>query len=163
MGHRSRLGEPTDRTRPHIGRSARRSRDGRTVKREANRRPLRDDVFMYPRPMTAREYAVLTALLSVDFDGVERLRAQAAEAQVFGGCACGCPSIDFFQGRNSGMNVVVNAGVRDSDTYDGLFLYTVDIPGTGEVLGGIEWVGQSESDPDELPTPADLTITLATP
>lgn len=118
---------------------------------------------MYPRPLTAREQAVLIALLSVEFEGVERLRAQAGEAQVFGGCACGCPSIDFFKGRNSGMSMVVNAGVRDSDSYDGLLLYTVDLPGTGEILGGIEWVGQSESDPDELPAPEDLTITLATP
>jgi hypothetical protein len=131
------------------------------VKRDACRPCSRDDGYMYPRPMTAREQAVLTALLSVDFEGVERLRAQAADAQVFGGCDCGCPSIDFFEGRNSGMSIVVNAGVKDSDTYDGLFLYTVDLPGTGEVLGGIEWVGQSESDPDELPAPEALTITLA--
>ncbi|MFC7502828.1 hypothetical protein [Nocardioides sp. GCM10030258] len=113
--------------------------------------------------MTARERAVLTALLSVDIKGVERLRAQAADAQVFGGCACGCPSIDFFKGSNRGMSMVVNAGIKDSDTHDGLFLYTVEIPGTGEILGGIEWVGQSESDPDELPAPEDLNITLATP
>lgn len=117
---------------------------------------------MYPRPLTTRESAVLTVLLSVDFEGVERLRVQAADAQVFGGCACGCPSIDFFEGRNSGMTMVVNAAVKNSDTYDGLFLYTVDVPGAGEVLGGIEWVGQSESDPDELPAPEDLSITLAT-
>lgn len=118
---------------------------------------------MYPRPMTARERAVLTALLAVNFDGVEGLRAQAADARVFGGCACGCPSIDFVEGRNSGMNLVVNAGIRDSDTYDGLFLYTVDMPGTGEVLGGIEWVGQSESNPEELPAPEELIISLAGP
>lgn len=117
---------------------------------------------MYPRPLTDRERAVLTALLAVDFDGVEQLRAQAAEARVLGGCKCGCPSIDFFEGRNSGMSVVVNAGVKDSETYDGLFLYTVAIPGTGDVLGGIEWVGQGDIDPDELPAPEDLTITLAT-
>ena len=117
---------------------------------------------MYPRPMTARERAVLTALLSADFEGVERLRAQAAQAQVFGGCGCGCPSVDFFEGGNSGMRVVVNAGVKDSGTYDGLFLYTVDVRGAGEVLGGIEWVAQSESDPDQLPVPEDLTITVAT-
>jgi len=117
---------------------------------------------MYPRPMTARERAVLTALLTVEFDGVERLRAQAANAQVVGGCGCGCPSIDFVEGRAGGMTIVVNAGLNGSDTYDGLFLYTVNAPGTGEVLGGIEWVGQSESDPDELPAPEELTITLAT-
>jgi hypothetical protein len=123
----------------------------------------RDDDYMDPRPLTDRERAVLTALLAVDFDGVEQLRAQAAEARVLGGCDCGCPSIDFFEGRNSGMTVVVNAGVKGSDTYDGLFLYTVGLPGTGEVLGGIEWVGQSETDPDELPAPEDLVITVAGP
>ena len=112
--------------------------------------------------MTAREKAVLTALLSVDFEGVERLRAQITGTQVRSGCGCGCPSIDFVEGRGNGMTVVVNAGVKDSDTYDGLFLYTVDMPGIGDVLGGIEWVGQGESDPDELPAPEDLNISLAT-
>jgi hypothetical protein len=116
---------------------------------------------MYPRPLTDRERAVLTALLAVDFDGVEQLRAQAAEPRVLGGCDCGCPSINFFEARNSGMTVVVNAGVKGSDTYDGLFLYTVDLPGAGDILGGIEWVGQSETDPDELPAPEDLAITAA--
>lgn len=59
------------------------------------------------------------------------------------------------------MNIVVNAGVKDSESYDGLFLYTVDIPGTGRVLGGIEWVGQSESDPNEFPPPEELRISAA--
>jgi hypothetical protein len=61
------------------------------------------------------------------------------------------------------MRVVVNAGVENSDTCDGLLLYTVDVSGTAEVLGGIEWVGQGEPSPDELPAPEDLTITVATP
>jgi hypothetical protein len=96
---------------------------------------------VYPRPLTDREQAVLNALLTVDFDGAERLRAQAVGARVFAGCDCGCPSIDFFEGRNSGMSVVVNAGVRNSGTYDGLFLYTVDVPGTGR-----SWVASSGLD-----------------
>jgi hypothetical protein len=32
---------------------------------------------MYPSPLTALRRAVLTALPAVDFDGLERLRAQA--------------------------------------------------------------------------------------
>jgi len=98
----------------------------------------------------------------MEFDGVERLRSQAADAEVLGGCGCGCPSIDSFEGRNNGMTIVVNAAVMDSETFDGLFLYTIDVPGTGEVLGGIEWVGQSESNPAELPAAEELTVTLAT-
>ena len=39
----------------------------------------------------------------------------------------------------------------------------VDIPGVGDVLGGIEWVGQGDAKPDELPAPEDIAITLATP
>ena len=116
---------------------------------------------MSPRPLTVRERAVLSALLALDFDGVGTLREQAVQAQVFGGCGCGCPSVDFFEGRNDGMRVVVNAGVKDSPTYDGLFLFTVSLPGAGEVLGGIEWVGQGDPHPDELPDPDDLTISLA--
>lgn len=116
---------------------------------------------VYPRQLTVRERVVLDALLTVEFDGVEELRSRAASAEVFGGCGCGCRSIDFFDGRNDGMTMVVNASVKDSATYDGLFLFTVHLPDIGDVLGGIEWVGQDESDPDELPSPENLLITAA--
>lgn len=39
---------------------------------------------------------------------------------------------------------------------------SVELPEVGEVLGGIEWVGQGESNPEELPAPGDLNISLAT-
>ena len=112
---------------------------------------------MEPRPLTERERAVLDALLSVEFDGVEELRAQAADVAVVGRCPCGCPSVDFQRGRGSGMSIRVNAGVRD-DSYDGLFLYTVEDPERGELLGGIEWVAGSGPDPEELPSPDTLDI-----
>ncbi|MBF4162590.1 hypothetical protein [Nocardioides acrostichi] len=114
---------------------------------------------MYPRPLSTRERDVLTALLAVDFEGVERLREQAAGVQVLGKCGCGCPSIDFFSGPNDGMEAVVDAQVRDSKTFDGLFLYTIDSPGLGEVLGGIEWQGQDDKSPAEFPPPESLRIT----
>jgi hypothetical protein len=113
---------------------------------------------VYPRPLTARERDVLTALLAADFRGVARLRQQAADVQVRGKCGCGCPSIDFFDGSNDGMEAVVDAQVRNSRTFDGLFLYTINSPGVGEVLGGIEWQGQDETTPAELPPPEDLLI-----
>ncbi|HZC52138.1 MAG TPA: hypothetical protein VE441_06535 [Mycobacterium sp.] len=107
------------------------------------------------RPLTARERAVLDALLAVDFDGVEQLRREAKDAVVVGGCDCGCPSIDFYNQVGEGMDIRVNAGV--DGTFDGLFLYTV-----GGHLGGIEWVGNSEeADPDEFPDPERLTISPA--
>lgn len=108
---------------------------------------------MEPRPLTQRERAVLEALLAPDFPGVEPLRNQVADVRVVGVCGCGCPSIDFAQGP---MNIRVNASARGS--LNGLFLYTVDDAGQGEVLGGIEWVGVSAEDPDELPQPAELDI-----
>jgi len=55
----------------------------------------------------------------------------------------------------------LNAGVPDS--FDGLFLYTIDDPERGETLGGIEWVGVTESDPDELPAPDRLTVDIPWP
>jgi hypothetical protein len=118
---------------------------------------------MYPRPLTARERAVLDSLLAVDFNGVEELRTQAARAEVRGGCQCGCPSINFFEGQNSGMTMLVNGAVRDSATFDGLFLFSVGLPGVGAILGGIEWVGKGASHPDELPSPDDLVISVAGP
>ncbi len=116
---------------------------------------------MDPRPLTQRERGVLEVLLSVEFDGVENLRRQVAEVVVVGVCGCGCPSIDFQHGRGLGMRVRVNATIPDS--YDGLFLYTVEDPERGELLGGVEWVGVGETDPDELPSPdlLDLAVQLA--
>jgi len=75
-------------------------------------------IAMDPRPLTQRECAVLEALLSVDFDGVENLRRQVVEVVVVGMCGCGCPSIDFQHGRGLGMTIRVNAAIPDS--YGGL-------------------------------------------
>ncbi|NGY61586.1 hypothetical protein G7043_21900 [Lentzea sp. NEAU-D13] len=111
---------------------------------------------MDPRPLTQRERRVLDALLSVDFDGVENLRCQAQDVVVVGACGCGCPSIDFQHGRGLGMAIRVNAAVLES--YDGLFLYVIEDSQRGEVLGGVEWVGVGETDPDELPSPDVLDI-----
>src|SRR5690349_4779712 len=114
---------------------------------------------MDPRPLTTRERAVLEALLSVDFPGVENLRRQANEVLVVGKCNCGCPSVDFQRSRDLGMTIRANAALRDS--YDGLFLYTVEDPELGMILGGIEWVGVGETDPDELPEPYLLSVESA--
>lgn len=117
---------------------------------------------MERRPLTFREHAVLTTMLALEFDGVEQLREQVSSVQVVGGCTCGCPSVNLVEGRGAGMRVVVNAVVNGSETFGGLSLYTVDPPGAGGTLGGIEWVGPGESDPAELPAPDALSITLAT-
>jgi hypothetical protein len=47
-----------------------------------------------PRPLAADERAILDHLLSLEFEGVEQLRRQAAEATVVGRCDCGCPTIE---------------------------------------------------------------------
>jgi hypothetical protein len=114
---------------------------------------------MDTRLLTQRERAVLEALLAVDFQDVETLRRQAADVVIVGTCGCGCPSIDFQPDRGLGMAVRVNAGVRGSD--DGLFLYTIEDPQRGEILGGIEWVGVGETNPDELPSPELFNIKTA--
>ncbi|MGC4811189.1 hypothetical protein ACLQ29_11750 [Micromonospora sp. DT228] len=59
-------------------------------------------------------------------------------------------------GRGLGMGIRVNASVRGS--HDGLFLYVIEDLERGELLGGIEWVGVEEADPDELPSPELLDI-----
>jgi hypothetical protein len=109
-----------------------------------------------PRALTRRERSTLDALLSVDFEGVDALRSQSADVAVVGRCGCGCPSIDFRHSRGLGMHIRVNAALRDS--HDGLFLYTLDDPRLGECLGGIEYVGVSDRDPDEFPNPGLLDI-----
>lgn len=110
---------------------------------------------MEPRPLTIRERDVLAALLAADFPSAAHLHKQAAEVLVVGVCGCGCPSIDFNAGGGLGMTVRVNAGV--SGSYDGLFLYTF-VNADHELLGGIEWVSGTDTDPAELPHPSALTI-----
>ena len=109
---------------------------------------------LFDRPLTVRERDVLAVLLSVEFDGVERLRREADSARVVGACGCGCPSIDFRREVGAGMRICVNAAVEGS--WDGLFLFAV-----GDHLGGIEYVGVSgERDPAELPEPSRLRVQL---
>ena len=87
-----------------------------------------------------------------EFDGVERLRLEAKDVLVTGGCECGCPSIDFHNEPGTGMHIHVDAQV--DGTSDGLFLYTV-----GGRLGGVEWVGTSDQgNPAEFPDPAVLIV-----
>jgi hypothetical protein len=47
-----------------------------------------------PRPLAVHERAILDHLLSLEFEGVEQLRRQAADATVVGRCDCGCPTIE---------------------------------------------------------------------
>ncbi|MEV4601815.1 hypothetical protein AB0K15_30985 [Amycolatopsis sp. NPDC049253] len=47
-----------------------------------------------PRPLTAKERAILDLVLSPDFAGAAELRHQSTSAVVVGRCACGCPSVD---------------------------------------------------------------------
>lgn len=46
--------------------------------------------------MSADETAALDALLALDFQGVEVLRAQASGVNAALGCTCGCASIDLY-------------------------------------------------------------------
>ncbi|WP_130343866.1 hypothetical protein [Herbihabitans rhizosphaerae] len=111
---------------------------------------------MEARPLTQRERAVLEALLAVDFPGVEELRRQVADVVVVDMCGCGCPSIDFQRDHGLGMEVRVNASIPGS--HNGLFLYTIEDPRRGKLLGGIEWVAGEDTNPDELPAPDRLDI-----
>jgi hypothetical protein len=108
------------------------------------------------RPLTRREHAVLEALLAVVVGNVESLRRQAAEVAVVGVCGCGCPSIDFHHDHGLAMTIRANATVPG--THDGLFLYTIQDPQLGEVLGGIEWIGIDHTSPQEFPPPEQLDI-----
>jgi hypothetical protein len=47
-----------------------------------------------PRPLSAAEEGVLRLLLTLDFPGVEELRAQIPHAMVVARCDCGCPTVE---------------------------------------------------------------------
>lgn len=102
------------------------------------------------RALTDRERAVLDALVSVDFEGADDIRAQAASVRVVRTCDCGCPSVDFRIAPGVGLHPVVEADV--AGTRDTVFLYLL-----GGQLGGIEYVNVlGEQMPGELPHPSRL-------
>jgi hypothetical protein len=54
---------------------------------------MRHSLFVEPRSLTQRETEILAFLLTAEFPGAEKLRQQAATAQVVGRCDCGCATV----------------------------------------------------------------------
>ncbi|GAA1726351.1 hypothetical protein [Aeromicrobium alkaliterrae] len=102
------------------------------------------------RPTSARERAALTAMLSVDFDGVEKYRAQVETVRVSGTCGCGCLTIDFAHpGTKQGVTLLTEA-YTDSAL---IMLFAND----GR-LSCLEYapLGDDVAMPDEFPLPPEL-------
>lgn len=53
-----------------------------------------------PRPVSPTERGVLDLLLTQEFEGVEKLRAQLRHVQVVGRCSCGCATVDLAVDRD---------------------------------------------------------------
>lgn len=107
------------------------------------------------RSLTAREFAVLRAMLDVQTAGIEELRAQAhvVTARDF---PDGRPSIYLdVPGRPGGMAHLSNAEVVDRPG-DGIALWTA----SGR-LYALEWFGREDVGPAEFPEPSRLRVVLA--
>ena len=80
-----------------------------------------------PRPLTADEHDLIEAMLGAVRSGVSRYMGQLEEAEVVGGCGCGCPSID----------LMVASAVNDAAPSP-LLLADAESPG-GVSVGVILW------------------------
>jgi hypothetical protein len=105
----------------------------------------------FPRPLSERERAVLDALLSVDFTGVDALRQQARDVSVLGKCECGCPTVHFSTDERR------NRLVADADTapYAGqsVLLFVTD-----DGLDSLEVAWTTDQPPVEFPAAEDLIV-----
>lgn len=94
-----------------------------------------------PGPLTDDERALLDALLSHDFAGVNELRKQAPNVLAKKGCACGCGTVTFVacagsMPRSEAVSPVPVEGVlkdADGNAVGGLMLFVED-----GMLGSLE-------------------------
>ncbi|WP_236796537.1 hypothetical protein [Amycolatopsis sp. GM8] len=113
----------------------------------------------FPRPLGTSELATLTALLSVEFDGVDQLRDQVKGAAAVRRCRCGCPTID----------LAPRPGAVRAPVGDGLLLLEAGIAGDesaapGEILlfvrdgylSCLEYVSYGDSPPMAWPGVSDI-------
>lgn len=106
-------------------------RDRRTGRVAAYPESVRTD---QPGPLTDDERALLDALLSHDFSGVNELRVQAPNILAKKGCACGCGTVNFVPGagpmpRSEAASPVPVEGVMkdtDGNAVGGLILFVED-------------------------------------
>ena len=105
------------------------------------------------RELTARESAVLGALLGAVLPDAERLRAQVSDLTVAGMCGCGCPTILFaHDAKGQGIEVIVEATVAGTDDVVLLF-----VNARGD-LDSLEYVWVSESPPSEFPPVSAIEV-----
>lgn len=122
-----------------------------------------DRMDLESRSLGRDERAVLDLLLSIDFDGVARLREQASSALVAGKCDCGCPSIELTVSEE----VPRAAMPHRLAPVEGVVAPTADGP-AGEVilfvddgrLSYLEYVHYSDPPPSDWPAIERITATV---
>ncbi|WP_329427016.1 hypothetical protein OG339_42845 [Streptosporangium sp. NBC_01495] len=109
------------------------------------------------RHLSAEEQAIILALLTQDFPGVDELRAQVPSAIVAERCGCGCATVDLRAGTKPRAlaspvqnGVLISASVRGRD--DGVLLFVEN----GH-LSYLE-VYSVDDEPASLPQPEDVTV-----
>ena len=107
-----------------------------------------------PRPLSPEERALVEFILSADFAGRERLRAQIDSLEVVGQCECGCGTV----------NLRVK-GLGDNRSVEGLlpveaYGQGVDVLlfARGGFLSCLDLVFHDESLPRPFPMPRDLKL-----
>ena len=115
------------------------------------------------RGLSHDEIAIVSALLDMAHPEGALLWQQVAELRVLGACGCGCPTVDFGNGRNA-LELIADAKVSGTDG-DAVLLF-----GHDGVLDRLEymWVGgpppAAWPPPEALQNvrrPADVVVDIA--
>ena len=108
----------------------------------------------FPRPLTVEEHELIEALLGAVRSGVSRYITQLGQAQVVGGCGCGCPSIYLAVAENadrSAMPLILGDAESPEGVQVGVILWE-----RGGRLSGLEVHPWGGSDVIRLPHPETL-------
>jgi len=109
----------------------------------------------YPRPLTAEEHDLIEAMLGALRSGVSRYIGQLEEAEIAGGCGCGCPSINFTAESTVTGTKPIPVILADAESPEGVPVGII-LWARGGCLSGLEVHPWDGADVIRLPRPETL-------
>lgn len=112
------------------------------------------------RDLSDREQALLRHLLSADFAGVDKLRAQVAGARVGGRWADGSPSFDIIASVDAPRAGIpdgpapITASIVEKGAYIGELILWI----SNGVVSSLEYAWVTDDPPQELPEPDQVNV-----
>ncbi|MFE3545544.1 hypothetical protein ACFXK0_21485 [Nocardia sp. NPDC059177] len=116
-----------------------------------------------PRPLSPREAAVVTKLLSVEFDGAAEFRTQTLRAQVVATWGEASPSVDLAVAPGDDQASGIDGELPVSgEAYDerGNYIGEVTLWSSDGYLSAVEYGWVTDDTPEVLPDPARITVSV---